>query len=87
MAIIKAKADIYNPDFIKVLQTSLINIIGAEEGKTIFDVYSHTGYAIAQDSDFDGARKALEVLKQATISRGCCDAATSLTRMLIHLQH
>ena len=63
VAITKAKADIYNPEFIKALQTSLINIIGTEEGKAIFDVYSHTGYAIAQDSDYDGARKALEVVK------------------------
>ncbi|NLD34644.1 MAG: PhnD/SsuA/transferrin family substrate-binding protein [Clostridiales bacterium] len=63
VAITKAKPEIYNPEFIKALQESLISIISTEEGKAIFDVYSHTGYAMAQDSDYDGARKALEVVK------------------------
>ena len=50
-------------EFISALQTALINIIGTEEGKEIFSVYSHTGYAIAQDSDYDAARQALTVVK------------------------
>lgn len=63
VAVTKARPEIYNPEFIKALQDALINIIGTEEGKAIFDVYSHTGYAVAQDSDYDGARKALEAVK------------------------
>ena len=39
-----------------------INIINTDEGKAIFDVYSHTGYAKAVDSDYDGARAALTVV-------------------------
>ena len=63
VAVTTAKADIYNPEFINALQTALINIITTEEGKEIFSVYSHTGYAIAQDSDYDAARQALTVVK------------------------
>ena len=63
VAITKAKPEVYNPEFIKALQESLIAIIGTEEGKAIFDVYSHTGYALATDADYEGARKALEAVK------------------------
>ncbi len=63
VAITTAKPEINNPEFIAALQQALINIIGTEEGKEIFSVYSHTGYAIAQDSDYDGARQALTVVK------------------------
>ena len=62
VAITTANADVYNPEFINALQTALINIINTEEGQAIFSVYSHTGYAIAQDSDYDGARTALTVV-------------------------
>ena len=63
VAITTAKPEINNPEFIAALQQALINIINTEEGKAIFSVYSHTGYAIAQDSDYDGARQALTVVK------------------------
>ena len=63
VAITTAKPEINNPEFIKALQTALINIIGTEEGQAIFSVYSHTGYAIAQDSDYDAARQALTAVK------------------------
>ena len=63
VAVTTAKPEIYNPEFINALQTALINIINTDEGKAIFSVYSHTGYAIASDSDYDGARQALTVVK------------------------
>lgn len=63
VAVTKAKADIYNPEFIAALQNALINVINSEEGKEIFNVYSHTGYAVATDADYDGARTALELVK------------------------
>ena len=63
VAITTAKPEINNPEFINALQTALINIINTEEGQAIFSVYSHTGYAIAQDSDYDAARQALSVVK------------------------
>ena len=63
VAVTTAKPEIYNPEFISALQNALINIINTDEGKEIFSVYSHTGYAIASDSDYDGARQALTVVK------------------------
>jgi phosphonate transport system substrate-binding protein len=63
VSITKAKPEVYNPEFIKAMQTALINIIGTEEGKAIFAVYSHTGYAMATDADYDAARKALEAVQ------------------------
>ena len=62
VAITTANEDVYNPEFISALQTALINIINTEEGQAIFSVYSHTGYAIATDSDYDAARVALTVV-------------------------
>ena len=63
VAVTTANADIYNPEFINALQTALINIINTEEGKAIFNVYSHTGYAIATDADYNGARTALTAVQ------------------------
>ena len=63
VSITTANADVYNPEFISALQTALINIIGTEEGQAIFSVYSHTGYAIATDSDYDAARAALTAVQ------------------------
>lgn len=63
VAVTTANADIYNPEFINALQTALINIINTEEGQAIFSVYSHTGYAIATDADYDGARTALTAVQ------------------------
>ena len=58
VAISKA-SPFYTPELKAALQDCFINIINTEEGKAIFDVYSHTGYAKAVDSDYDGARAAL----------------------------
>ena len=63
VSITKANPAVYTPEIIKAMQTALINIIGTDEGKAIFSVYSHTGYAIASDADYDGARKALEAVQ------------------------
>lgn len=58
-----SKASPYYTDELKAaLQDCFINIINTEEGKAIFDVYSHTGYAKAVDSDYDGARAALALI-------------------------
>lgn len=63
VAVTTAKEEIYNLEFIAALQTALINIINTEEGQAIFSVYSHTGYAIATDADYEGARTALTVVQ------------------------
>ncbi len=52
----------YTPELMEALQDCFINIINTEEGQAIFSVYSHTGYAKAVDSDYDGARTALALV-------------------------
>ncbi len=52
----------YTPELMEALQDCFINIINTEEGQAIFSVYSHTGYAKAVDSDYDGARAALALV-------------------------
>ena len=64
VAVTMANKDIYNKEFIAAIQKSLISIIGTDEGQKIFSVYSHTGYAVATDSDYDGARAALKAVEQ-----------------------
>ena len=59
---ISKESQFYTPELIEALQNCFINIIGTEEGKAIFDVYSHTGYAVATDADYDGARAALALV-------------------------
>ena len=63
VSITKAVPEVYNPEFIAAIQKALVNIIGTEEGKAIFSVYSHTGYALATDADYEGARTALDAVK------------------------
>ena len=63
VAISKA-SQYYTPEIVAALQDCFINIINTEEGKAIFDVYSHTGYVKAVDSDYDGARAALKAVSE-----------------------
>ena len=63
VAITKANPAVYNPEFISAIQNALINIINTPEGLEIFSVYSHMGYAVATDSDYDGARTALTLVQ------------------------
>ena len=63
VSITKANPAVYNPEFIKAMQTALINVISTDEGKAIFSVYSHTGYAPATDADYEGARTALKAVQ------------------------
>ena len=56
---ISKESQYYTPELVAALQDCFINIINTDEGQAIFSVYSHTGYAKAVDSDYDGARAAL----------------------------
>ena len=58
---ISKESPFYTPEIVAALQNCFINIINTPEGAAIFDVYSHTGYAVATDADYDGARQALAV--------------------------
>lgn len=48
-------------DFLDALSQAFINIAKTDEGKAVFDVYSHDGYMVVVDSDYDGARAAAEL--------------------------
>ncbi|NLC33221.1 MAG: PhnD/SsuA/transferrin family substrate-binding protein [Clostridiales bacterium] len=63
VSITEANPDVYNPEFIEAIQNALIKIINTEEGLAIFSVYSHAGYALATDADYDGARAALALVQ------------------------
>lgn len=45
-------------DFINALSLAFITLATTEEGLEVFDVYSHDGYMVVEDSDYDGARAA-----------------------------
>ena len=62
-AVVSRNNEKYTPEFKAALQDTFINIINTPEGKAIFDVYSHTGYAKAVDSDYDGARQAIDAVR------------------------
>jgi len=63
VSITKANPAVYNPEFIAAMQNALVSVIGTEEGQAIFSVYSHTGYAVATDADYEGARQSLKVVQ------------------------
>lgn len=48
----------------KALQQAFINIGNSEAGKEVIAIYSHGGYQIASDSDYDNERKAQELVQQ-----------------------
>jgi phosphonate transport system substrate-binding protein len=45
------------------LQQAFINLISTDAGKAVFAVYSHEGYTIAKDEDYDGERAAQDFLR------------------------
>ena len=45
-------------EFKAALQQAFINIIQTDAGKATVAPYSHTGYVVVQDSDYDGTRAA-----------------------------
>ncbi|MBR1566851.1 MAG: PhnD/SsuA/transferrin family substrate-binding protein [Oscillospiraceae bacterium] len=59
---ISKESPYYTPEIVEALQDCFINIINTDEGKAIFDIYSHTGYAKAVDSDYDNSRIAMQLL-------------------------
>ena len=64
IAITKAKPEVYNPEFIKAFQDSMIEIAGTDKGKEIIGIYTHEGYLPAKDSDYDGMRAALKAIQE-----------------------
>jgi phosphonate transport system substrate-binding protein len=49
-------------DLKAAIQTAFINIANTPEGLAVIDIYSHEGYQVAEDSDYDNERTAQELL-------------------------
>lgn len=51
------------PELKEAIQQAFINIGNTEEGQEIISIYSHKGYEIGNNSDYDSERKAQELIK------------------------
>ncbi len=51
------------PELKEAIQKAFINIGNTEEGQKIISIYSHKGYEIADDANYDGERDAQELIK------------------------
>ena len=51
------------PEFCKALQEVFLDIGSTEEGLKTVAPYSHKGYQIGKDSDYDGTRAAAALFK------------------------
>lgn len=60
---VSKNSDIMSDDFKAAVQQAFINIGNTEEGKEVISIYSHKGYQIATDADYDNERKAQEIVK------------------------
>jgi phosphonate transport system substrate-binding protein len=49
-------------DLKAAIQTAFINIAGTPEGLAVIDIYSHEGYQVAEDADYDNERIAQTLL-------------------------
>lgn len=51
------------PELKEAIQQAFINIGNTEEGQKVISIYSHKGYQVADDANYDGERKAQELIK------------------------
>jgi len=61
---VSKNSEIMDDDLKAALQKAFINIGNSEEGKKVISIYSHEGYQIAKDSDYDNERAAQELVQQ-----------------------
>jgi phosphonate transport system substrate-binding protein len=52
-----------NPEFMSAFADVLMNLKNSEEGKTAIGIYSHTGYVLGNDKDYDVTRNALAAME------------------------
>lgn len=60
---VSRNSDIMDDDFKKAVQQAFMNIGETEEGKEVIAIYSHDGYMIATDADYDNERKAQQIIR------------------------
>lgn len=58
---IVANTDNLSPELIEAIQEAFLNMAETEEGLEWMSIYSHQGYQIADDSDYDHARAASDI--------------------------
>ena len=56
-------------DFKAAFKQAMINIGSTEEGKEIISIYSHKGYVEANDSDYNSARDAQNLIKELRLGQ------------------
>jgi len=59
------KDPVMTPELKEAIQQAFINIGNTEEGQEIISIYSHKGYQIGTSEDYDGARKANELVQSS----------------------
>mgnify|MGYP001324586643 CR=1 FL=1 len=59
---ISVSTELVDEDLKAAIQQAFINIAATSEGQEIIAIYSHQGYAVAEDSDYDSERDAQELL-------------------------
>lgn len=60
---VSKNADFIDEDFKKALQNAFIKIGNTEEGKEVISIYSHNGYQVGEDKNYDKEREAQEIIK------------------------
>ncbi|MGP1588495.1 MAG: phosphate/phosphite/phosphonate ABC transporter substrate-binding protein [Oribacterium sp.] len=55
---------VMDDDFKAALQQAFINIGKTDAGKDVIKIYSHKGYEIAKDSDYDSEREAQKIIQE-----------------------
>lgn len=66
---VSTTSDIMDEDFKKALQNAFINIGNTEEGKEVIAIYSHNGYQVAKDSDYDSERAAQKLIQELNAAK------------------
>lgn len=60
---VSKNSKVMNDHLKKAIQQAFINIGNSEKGKEVIAIYSHEGYQVAKDSDYDNERKAQELVQ------------------------
>nr|WP_106782557.1 PhnD/SsuA/transferrin family substrate-binding protein [Lysinibacillus timonensis] len=61
---VSKNSEIMDDNLKSALQQAFINIGKSDEGKEVIAIYSHEGYQIAEDADYDNERAAQELVQQ-----------------------
>ncbi|HAX72383.1 MAG TPA: phosphonate ABC transporter substrate-binding protein [Firmicutes bacterium] len=57
------KDEVMTPELKEAIQQAFINIGNSEAGQEIISIYSHKGYQVGSNEDYEGAKKAQEIIQ------------------------